>query len=429
MVATVVPRRGGWLWGAFGGRSWRGLGYLALGLPVTGLAWATALFVAAGATLLSVTVVGVMVVPVLLWLVRAAAGLERYRCALVAPAAPASPYRPVDGLTGRARLRARLGDPATWRDLTWLLLAAPVNLACALVAVALWAVGLGLLGLPVWYRFLPGGQAKLYQSGDVAHGVIGSVPAALPWALAGLVLIWVAGWSTRALAAGQSRLAAALLGPTRTAGLRTRVATLSTTRAAAVEGQQRELHRIERDLHDGAQARLVALSADLGLATEAFEEDPRQARQLVEQARDGVVLALAELRDLVRGIGPPVLVDRGLGAALDAVTARSPIPVTVAFDLPRRPTAAVEAAAYFVVCECLANAAKHSRARHIDVEIRRDPGGCLVVVADDGTGGADPRGTGLAGLAARVAALDGRLVVQSPVGGPTVVRAVLPCEW
>ncbi|HEY2668930.1 MAG TPA: sensor domain-containing protein [Rugosimonospora sp.] len=428
MTATAAGHLPGrWLWGAFGSRTWRGLGYLLLGLPAAALAWAVALFTLISGILLSVTVVGVAVTPLLLVLVRATAGLERHRAGLVAPTAPNRPYRSVDGLTGRARLRARLTDPATWRDLAWLLLCGPVTLASAVVAVVLWAAALGMLSIPIWYRFLPGGHATLYQSGGVTHGVIGSLPSALPWVVPGLVLAWLAGWSTRALVAGQVRLAASLLGPTRTAGLQTRVATLSATRAAAVEGQQRELHRIERDLHDGAQARLVALSADLGLAGEAFDEDPPQARQLVEQARDGIVLALAELRDLVRGIGPPVLTDRGLAAALEAVTARSPIPVVVTIAVPRRLPTTVETAAYFVICECLANAGKHSRADRVVVDVRQRGGACLVTVTDDGIGGADPHGAGLTGLTARVAALDGQLSVDSPAGGPTTVRAVLPC--
>lgn len=428
MAVTGSVRRVGRLLGAWRGRTWRGLGYLLLGLPAGAVGLAAAIVAVVGSAVLSVTVVGVLVVPLLLGLVRAAAGLERRRCAIMRPA-PGAPYQRLDGLTGRALLAARLSDPATWRDLAWLLLAVPLSVCCAALAVALWAAGAGLLGIPVWYRFLPGGQAKLYDSGGVAHGVIASVPAALPWALLGLALLWAAGWSTRALAAGQARLAAVLLGPTRTSGLRTRVATLAATRAAAVEVQQRELHRIERDLHDGAQARLVALSADLGLAGEAFHEDPEQARQLVEQARDGVVLALAELRDLVRGIGPPVLIDRGLPAAVESLAARSPIPVTLCVDLPHRPPGAVETAAYFVVCEALANAAKHSRARQVSVDLHRQGGGCVVRVADDGAGGADPHGAGLRGLADRVAALDGYLTVDSPAGGPTTVRAVLPCGW
>ena len=243
------------------------------------------------------------------------------------------------------------------------------------------------------------------------------------------MLLWAAGWSTRALAVGQARLAAVLLAPSRTSRMQARIIALASTRVAAIEGQQRELHRIEADLHDGAQARLVALSADLGLASETFDDDPQTAHLLVDQARDGIVTALAELRDLVRGIGPPVLRDRGLAAALESVAARSAIPVTLNVALPRRPAETAETAAYFVICECLANAAKHSGARRVTVDVREESGNCIVGVSDDGGGGASPGGAGMQGLADRVAALDGRLTVDSPAGGPTTVQAELPCGW
>jgi signal transduction histidine kinase len=422
-------RRGGWLVGAFGARCWRGLGYLLLGLPVTVVAWAVAVAAVIGGALASATVVGVVMVPPLLMLVRAIASGERRRCALMLAAPAAPPRLRLEGLARRDRLRVQLSDPGAWRELGWILLAAPVDLACAVLAGAFWAVAVGLVSMPVWFRFLPGSKARLYDSGGVAHVVVGSVPAALPWALGGLVLLWVAGWLTRGLAAGQARLAVIFLAPSRTSRMQARIIALAATRASAIEGQQRELHRIEADLHDGAQARLVALSADLGLASETFGDDPQMARLLVDQARDGVVLALGELRDLVRGIGPPVLRDRGLAAALEAVVARSPVPVTLNVALPRRPAETAETAAYFVICECLANTAKHSGARHVTVDVRQESDSCLVTVSDDGHGGASPGGAGLKGLAGRVAGLDGRLTVDSPVGGPTTVQAELPCGW
>jgi len=432
MTGTDERSRVGWLTGAFGARCWRGLGYLLLGLPVTAVAWAVALASIIGGTLASLTVVGVLVVPALFSLVHATASVERRRCALMLAAPAASPRLRLEGLSRRDRLRVQLSDPGAWRELGWLLLAAPVDLVCTVLAGSMWAVAAGLVSMPVWYRFLPGRQARLYDSGGVAHVVVASVPAALPWALGGLVLLWVAGWSTRGLATGQARLAAVFLAPSRTSRLQARIIALAATRAAAIEGQQRELHRIEADLHDGAQARLVALSADLGLASETFEDDPKMAHLLVDQARDGVVQALGELRDLVRGIGPPVLRDRGLAAALEAVTARSPIPVTLDVALPRRPSETAETAAYFVICECLANTAKHSGAAQVKVDVHQESGNCVVTVSDDGAGGAGGAslsGAGLKGLADRVAALDGRLTVDSPVGGPTTVRAELPCGW
>ena len=206
-----------------------------------------------------------------------------------------------------------------------------------------------------------------------------------------------------------------------------RVETLEASRAGAVEEQDAELRRIERDLHDGAQARLVALGLSLGMAEEKFRSDPAGAEQLVAEARAGVAEAIRELRDLSRGIYPPVLADRGIGAALATLADRSPLPTTVSVDLDERPPAAVETAAYFVAAEALANATKHSGAGRIEISVARRNGTLEVLVTDDGKGGADPSGSGLVGLRRRVEALDGTLAVESPEGGPTTIRVELPC--
>lgn len=206
-----------------------------------------------------------------------------------------------------------------------------------------------------------------------------------------------------------------------------RVETLETTRLGAVEEQDAELRRIERDLHDGAQARLVALGMSLGMAEQKFGSDPEGAQQLVAEARAGVAEALKEMRDLARGIYPPVLADRGIGAALETLADRSPLTTTVSVDLDERPPAPVETAAYFVAAEAMANAAKHSGAGRIDISVGRRNGMLAVEVTDDGRGGADEQGSGLVGLRRRVEALDGTLAVQSPEGGPTTIRAELPC--
>lgn len=206
-----------------------------------------------------------------------------------------------------------------------------------------------------------------------------------------------------------------------------RVALLETTRAGAVEEQDAELRRIERDLHDGAQARLVALGLSLGMAEQRFRSDPEGAERLVAEARMGVAEALRELRDLARGIYPPVLTDRGVGAALATLADRSPLPTTVSVELDGRPPARVETAAYFVAAEALANAAKHSGAGRVDILVRRRDTMLEIEIADDGEGGADASGSGLAGLRRRVEALDGTLTVRSPDGGPTTIRAELPC--
>ena len=209
--------------------------------------------------------------------------------------------------------------------------------------------------------------------------------------------------------------------------LQERIDVLESTRAGAVDVQETEARRIERDLHDGAQARLVALGMNLGMAEQRLAADPEAARGLLTEARLGVEEALRELRELARGIHPPVLTDRGLEAAIAALAHRSAIPVFVTADLPDRPPAAVETAAYFVAAEALTNAAKHAGASRIEVRIVREPKTLVVEVVDDGRGGADPSGSGLTGLRHRVEALDGTMSVISPSGGGTTLHAELPC--
>jgi signal transduction histidine kinase len=206
-----------------------------------------------------------------------------------------------------------------------------------------------------------------------------------------------------------------------------RIRTLETTRAGAVDVQETELRRIERDLHDGAQARLVALGMSLGMAEQKLQSDPEAVGALLAEARQGASEALEELRVLARGIHPPILTDRGLEAAVAALVMRSPLPVALAVDVPDRPNAAVESAAYFTVSEALANAIKHGHAKRVEITIRTSNGVLVAEITDDGRGGANANGDGLKGLRQRVEALDGTLRVSSPEGGPTTVRAVMPC--
>jgi signal transduction histidine kinase len=223
-------------------------------------------------------------------------------------------------------------------------------------------------------------------------------------------------------------LAAALFGSPGRAEMAERIETLETTRAGAVDAQETELRRIERDLHDGAQARLVALGMSLGMAEQKLADDPERAGELLAEARIGAEHALRELRDLARGIHPPVLADRGLEAALASLASSTPLRVGLSVDVSPRPPAAVETAAYFVAAESLANAAKHARAKRVDITIARHDSIIDLQVRDDGQGGANPEGSGLRGLRRRVEALDGTLSVISPRGGPTTIRAQLPCE-
>ncbi|WP_156753371.1 sensor histidine kinase [Actinokineospora pegani] len=228
-----------------------------------------------------------------------------------------------------------------------------------------------------------------------------------------------------------ARMAVALLGPDRTAEQTARADRLRASRARGVDAAEAERRRIERDLHDGAQQRLVAVAMGLGRARGKLDADPVTARALIDEAHADAKQAIAELRDLARGIYPAVLGDRGLDAALSALAAKSPVPVSVEVDVDPRPPGAVETTAYFIVGEALTNIAKHADATEVDVRVWRDGGDKVVVeITDNGVGGAVPRaGGGLAGLADRAATIDGVMSVVSPVGGPTVVRADLPCAW
>jgi signal transduction histidine kinase len=239
------------------------------------------------------------------------------------------------------------------------------------------------------------------------------------WPIASLALV-VGGYATIVIAWPRVR--------PREVELAARVDQLTRTRMGALDVQAAELRRIERDLHDGAQARLVALSMQLGRAEERLEDQPEVA-DLVRQAREEASAAIGELRDLARGIAPPVLADRGLPAAVEALGKRAQIPVTVDARIMRRPLPVVETAAYFVVAESLTNAAKHAGGAAATVQVYDEADRLIVEVRDEGPGGADATGTGLMGLRHRVAALDGTLSVSSPPGGGTTVRAVLPCGW
>ena len=245
------------------------------------------------------------------------------------------------------------------------------------------------------------------------------------WLLTGSGYFWP-GWALFALGLAAAVHAAAVFAR-REYERSHRIEALETTRAGAVDLQESELRRIERDLHDGAQARLVALGMSIGMAEEKLTTDPDGARQLLAEARSGALEALEELRDLARGIHPPILTDRGLDAAIRALAARTPLRVDVSVELTRRPEPPVETAAYFVVAEALANAGKHAGADQVEIRIHETNGKLLAEVADDGHGGADPAGKGLTGLRRRVEALDGTLRVESAAGGPTTVTAELPC--
>jgi signal transduction histidine kinase len=290
------------------------------------------------------------------------------------------------------------------------------------MVTATWAAGLALTLLPAYNSALPNGGARLGLM--TVHGTIPT----LPLALLGLALLVIgAPWVLAGVTAVQASLAVHLLGVSPTRVLEKRVGQLKESRDRSVDAAA-ERRRIERDLHDGAQQRLVALAMDLGMARENLHTDPQAAWALVEEAHQESKRALVELRDLARGIHPAVLVDGGLDPALSALAASCPVPVQVRVDLDARPSARIEAVAYFVVAEALTNVARHAHANRASVALARRGDRLTIEVRDDGVGGADlAKGTGLAGLGDRVSTVDGRLDVLSPPGGPTTILVELPC--
>ncbi|WP_405965851.1 histidine kinase [Streptomyces sp. NBC_00723] len=390
----------------------------------------TVLLIAAIGTLV---VVGAWMLPEAVLLIRRIAGAERRQVAGWTGREIPEAYEPLTG-TLRERLRTAVRDPGTLADLRWMA-AHYVYGWLVLLALPLWPVGLVVDG--VWC------------------GLLRRDPVVLPWVVR--------------LADLEARWSAALLEPSPKARLAARVRALTETRADAIAAHGAELRRIERDLHDGAQARLVALSLRIGLAQRAFDRDPDSARKLMEDAQDQAEQALTELRHVVRGIHPPILTDRGLTGAVRALAAGSGLEVTVrveglldsggsggsgggrgvegsgaagpsggpgggpggvAGSRGYRAPAAVEAAAYFAVAEALTNVVKHSRSPRASVELVRLRNGLRAVVRDEGLGGADESaGSGLLGIRRRVAALDGVVSVDSPAGGPTTIAVELPCVW
>ncbi|MFE5910681.1 sensor histidine kinase [Streptomyces wedmorensis] len=385
---------------------------------------------------LTATVIGAGVLPESVLLLRRMAGWERRRTAAWTGTPVPEAYLPLEGPLP-ARVRTAVTDPGTRRDLVW-------------------AAAQLLYGSVLWYLSLIVWAPALLVDG-VWTGLAGRRPVALP--LIGRLAGLAADWSR------------ALLTPTpsaaRDAALAARIEQLTATRAGAVAAHGAELRRIERDLHDGAQARLVALSMRIGLARRAYDSDPAAGRKLLDDAQTQAEEALAELRHVVRGIHPPILTDRGLTGAVRALAASSGLEVAVSVTgladhagpgdshdrdastehrnghshggngsaghgtAPRAP-AAVEAAAYFVVAEALTNAAKHSGAARASVGLARERTGLRVRVRDEGRGGAEAReggGSGLTGMRRRVAALDGTVRLTSPEGGPTVIEVELPCVW
>ncbi len=410
-------------------RSAKRLLYALVSLPLGLLGLVYVVFTILAGAALSLTVVGLPLLAAALHGARRLGVLHHAvarRLLGVTTAGPLGPSPVAVGVTGW--VRAGLTDRAAWRSVAYLTLKAPIAVLSAVVAISFHGYGLAALTYPVWWRFIPAQSdrhgamhAGLPLPGDV---FLDTWPRAFLAAAAGALLLLAAPWALRMVLALDRLTIALLLSPGR---MLERVRELEQSRAFAVRDSAEALRRIERDLHDGAQARLVALAMNLGAAKEQLEEtgaDPH-ARDLVVNAHRDAKAALVELRDLARGIHPPIL-DSGLDAALATLAARAPVPVDLTISLAGRPTAAVETIAYFCIAELLTNVAKHSRAARAAVDVAQRDEKLRLQVTDHGQGGVLPRG-GLAGLAERVRTVDGHLHIDSPTGGPTVVTVELPC--
>jgi signal transduction histidine kinase len=355
--------------------------------------------------------------------------IQRHRLRATAgvliPAQPVIPDRlSAQGIVAAARARA------TWRQLAYHLLAGPALAAGAIIAVCVWLAGIFLALVYTYASLLP--QGNLLLSGR-SHRPSGhllrlfNTPLDAYLTVGGIMLLAAAPWFTAAIGALDATAARALLGPSRAEELEHQVEHLAQTRAGVVDAADAERRRLERDLHDGTQQRLVSLAMRLGMAR-AERPGAEQAHQVIAEAHEEAKAALLELRHLVRGLHPVVLEDRGLDAALSGVAARLPIPVRLTVDVSRRPPPTIEAVAYFVVSEGLTNIAKHAQASQAEVFVQRANDRLHIIVSDDGVGGADPAcGTGLAGLAKRAASVDGTFEIVSPPGGPTLLTVDLPC--
>jgi signal transduction histidine kinase len=397
-----------WLRRTWSAPAWWATGHVVLGAPI-GLA--TALTMAVLATLtatLAVTVALAVVTFVQLLIFNGMfTSWQRSRfAALLGVDIPSVPRHRDPSMWRWALSVVRAGS--TWRQIGYHLFAGVFGPAAAVVVVGTWCLGLLATG---------------------AFALPGALLNRAVLTICGPVFLCSALWLARTLAAVDAGLARWLLGPSRRDELAFRVESLTASRAALVAAADTERRRIERDLHDGTQQRLTSLALNLGIARATFTDLPAPAREALVQAHDEAKQASAELRDLVRGMYPAVLHDRGLDAALSGIAARAPLPVRLRVEVTERVAPAVEAVAYFVVSEALNNVARHADASAVEVAVERVGDRLHVTVRDDGRGGAVVgAGSGLRGLVQRTASVDGTLRIESPTGGPTTIFVELPCE-
>ena len=409
--------------------------YRWVGRPLLELAYVTMSMFIAIATF-TVTVVGLSLsvgllpafllgVPVLVatvYVVHGMAVMERNRAKLFMDVdLPPRAMRSKAGQNWLRRSLSRTMSPEFWKEACYCLLLLPLGVISASLVLSFWGVAVAGLLLPVYSGRLAGDEVITWldwsNNLEIAAGFA-----------TGVVFVLLARVLTAGFAQAHLAMASALLSPNANDALRAQVSQLTETRARVVDAADAERRRIERDLHDGAQQQLVSLAMNLGRAKAKFDSDPEGAKELVAQAHQEAKDSITELRNVVRGVHPAVLTDRGLDAALSALAARSPVPVRVDVDVRERPSPTVEAVAYFVVSESLTNIARHSGATRAAVHIERDGDRLLVSVTDDGHGGAtESPGGGLAGLRDRVAAVDGTFRLHSSPTGGTTVTAEVPC--
>lgn len=422
------------LWRAIGPvlmvRTWAISAYLLFSVLVGGFWYAvlaSAISLGVGMALLWV---GVLLLAVLPFVWRWGARLERRVVGVVFGQNIQAPYRSTSGKGSLLRrVRIVLVDPATWKDLAYLVLLCPLGALWSAITITVWGHALTLAASPLYFYALPHRQIGWLGFGmlDLTLNAWWKVVAA---AVVGLLLTVPAAWIVRGIGEIHRLLARALLGSSRAQAMAAEAVRLRTSRDAAVDAAAAERRRIERDLHDGAQQRLIALAMDLGMAKSKFATDPAAVEALITHAHAEAKHAIAELRDLARGLHPAMLTERGLDASLSALAGRSPVPVEITVTVPRRPPLPAETTVYFVAAEALANTAKHANATRAWVRIYSDAArqSVRVDVGDDGVGGARVESDGgLAGLGARVGAAGGTLTVSSPPGGPTLISAEVPC--
>jgi signal transduction histidine kinase len=381
-------------------------------------------------TMLCVAVLGLPLayvgLPVTVWANRAVyslGGLERSRALLTRDQVISALIPPPRTGSAVVDARAALSDRSLWRQVLYFVLLGPLATIGLVGVVLAWSVPPVLMALPLYYSKFAAARAQL---GPFTVDTAGEALRVAVLAL--LFLLVVSPLLIRALSARDAQLARACLGRSETGELAERVDQLVTSRQQVVDSAEAERRRMERDLHDGAQQRLVSLAMTLGRAKNKAAGVDTGLQALIGEAHAEALLAIGELRDLTRGLHPPVLTDRGLDAAISAVAARAPLPVRVDVQVSPRPSLTIESIAYFVVTEALTNVAKHAKAARAEVSIRRSGEVLRVVITDDGNGGADADlGTGLRGLADRVSGVDGKLTVVSPLGGPTTLTVEVPC--